>query len=256
MHRSDGEAIETGLLAEALASAARIAVFTGAGISTESGIPDFRGPSGLWNSARPVTYQDFIASEEARIESWERNVRLHDLLSRCVPNRGHRAVTALVERGRADNVITQNIDGLHQAAGISDDRVIEIHGTSRKASCLDCGEPYELAGLLARFASTRRAPRCDDCDGLIKTATISFGQTMPAPPMQQAHAAIEAADLVLVLGSSLRVYPAANLPEQAARQGKRLVILNAEPTPLDRVASLVLHCSIGQALGDALAIVE
>ena len=254
MPPSDSAATESALLAEVLAAARRIAVFTGAGISTESGIPDFRGPSGLWNTAKPVTFQDFIASEEARIESWERNVRLHDMLARSTPNRGHRAVAALVANGRAEAAITQNIDGLHQAAGIADDRVIEIHGTCRKASCLDCGKPFGLPDTLARFAATRSAPRCDDCGGLIKTATISFGQTMPALPMQQAQAAIDAADLVLVLGSSLRVYPAASLPEQAARQGKRLVILNAEATPLDRMASLVLRRGIGQLLGDALNI--
>ncbi len=255
MPPNDSAALEARLLADVLATANRIAIFTGAGISTESGIPDFRGPSGLWNTAKPVTFQDFNSSEEARIESWERNVRLHDMLARSTPNRGHRTVAALVASGRADCVITQNIDGLHQAAGIEDGQVIEIHGTCRKASCLDCGKPYALPDTLARFAATRSAPRCDECGGLIKTATISFGQTMPALPMQQAQAAIAAADLVLVLGSSLRVYPAASLPEQAARQGKRLVILNAEPTPLDGMASLVLHRGIGQLLGDAFDIV-
>jgi NAD-dependent deacetylase len=239
----------------ALLNAARHAVvFTGAGISTESGIPDFRSPGGIWTRMAPIYFQDFLASEEMRRETWRRRFAMEDMFRGAEPNRGHRAVATLVRRGTVSAAITQNIDGLHQASGVPDQRVIELHGNTTYATCLDCGERYELVPIRTAFECDGTLPLCATCDGYVKTATISFGQPMPVAPMRRAEAETLAADLFIVLGSSLVVYPAAGFPEMAKYNGAKLVIVNREETGLDRVADLVLHQSIGDTLGDAVGV--
>jgi NAD-dependent deacetylase len=237
-----------------LERATRAVVFTGAGISTESGIPDYRSPGGIWMSQNPIYLRDFMASEEARIESWRRRGASDPVLRAARPNRGHVAVAQLVAEGKATAVITQNIDGLHQMSGVPDEKVIELHGNTTYAACLDCNMRYEIADVLAVFERDSRAPRCEGCGGFVKTATISFGQSMPGEAMRRAEQETLTADLFLAIGSSLVVYPAAGFPELARRNGARLVIINREPTPLDEVADLVLRGGIGEALGTAVGV--
>ena len=234
--------------------AGRAVVFTGAGISTESGIPDFRGPGGLWSKFRPVEFGAFVASPERRREYWRQKFAAHDAIVQAQPNRGHRAVAALVARGTASCVITQNIDGLHQQSGIPHDRVVELHGNTTYAACLDCARRFELAPIRAAFERDETLPQCDSCGGIVKTATISFGQAMPEAEMRRAEAETIACDLFLAIGSSLVVYPAAGLPVAAKRDGATLVILNREPTELDGMADLVLHHDIGPTLGAATGV--
>ena len=241
-------------LSQAIAQARRAVVFTGAGISTESGIPDFRSPGGIWTRMAPIDFADFLASEEARRETWRRRFAMDETFREARPNRGHRAVAELVRRGKVAAVITQNIDGLHQASGIADDRVIELHGNSTYAHCLDCKARYELETLRIAFERDETAPVCDDCGGFVKTATISFGQAMPAEAMRRAEIETRAADLFIVAGSSLVVYPAAGFPELAKRNGATLAIINREPTGLDPIADLVLNRTIGETLGAAVGV--
>jgi NAD-dependent deacetylase len=243
---------EIGRLAELIDRSGRAVVFTGAGISTESGIPDFRSPGGIWTRMAPIDFADFLASEEARREAWRRRFALEETFRGAAPNRGHRAVAALVRRGKAAAVITQNIDGLHQASGIAVDRIVELHGNTTYAACLDCAARYEIDRLRETFERDGTAPRCACCGGFVKTATISFGQAMPVAAMRRAESETAAADLFIVAGSSLVVYPAAGFPEMAKRDGAALVIVNREPTPLDRLADLVLHRMIGETLGAAV----
>lgn len=241
-------------LAQAIRAARRAIVFTGAGISTESGIPDFRSPGGIWTRMAPIDFADFLASEEARRETWRRRFAMDETFRAAQPNRGHRAVAELVRRGTVAAVITQNIDGLHQASGIADEQVIELHGNSTYAHCLECSARYELDALRVAFARDGAAPLCDDCGGFVKTATVSFGQAMPVDAMRRAETATLAGDLFIVAGSSLVVYPAAGFPELASRNGATLVIINREPTGLDGLADLVLNRSIGETLGAAVGI--
>jgi len=243
---------DAGELRRLIEAARRIAIFTGAGISTDSGIPDFRGTNGVWTKMAPIMFQDFVTDAAARREAWRRRFDSDDVMRAARPNRGHRAVAMLVHQGRAQAVITQNIDGLHQASGIPDDRVIELHGNSSYATCLDCATRHEIADLHLAFARTGDVPPCRACGGLVKTATISFGQAMPDEPMRRAQAETLAADLFLVLGSSLVVYPAAGFPEVAKRNGARLVILNRQETPLDGIADLVIRDGIAEVLGSAI----
>ncbi len=237
-----------------LAGARRAVVFTGAGISTESGIPDFRSPGGLWTRHRPIDFDAFLGSEEARAESWRRRFAMDEVLRTARPNRGHAAVAELVREGKVAAVITQNIDGLHQASGVPEEKVIELHGNTTYAACLDCEARYELDAIRARFERDGRAPRCTRCFGFVKTATISFGQSMPVAAMRRAEAETLACDLFLAMGSSLVVYPAAGFPRLAQEAGARLVIVNREPTDLDPLADLVLHRAIGATLGAAVGI--
>jgi NAD-dependent deacetylase len=232
--------------------ARRIVIFTGAGISTESGIPDFRSPGGIWTKMRPIDFSDFLASAEARRETWRRRFATDETMRKAEPNRGHRAVASLVSRGKASAVITQNIDGLHQASGVPANRVIELHGNTTYAHCLECAQRYEIEHIRVEFERTGEAPNCVACGGYVKTATISFGQSMPAAAMIRAEEETLASDLFITVGSSLVVYPAAGFPELAARNGGRLVILNREPTGLDPYADLVLHREIGATLGEAV----
>lgn len=241
-------------LRELLADARNAVIFTGAGISTESGIPDFRSPGGIWSRHQPVMFDDFLRSEDARRASWRLKFALDEILRDALPNRGHRAVAELIRRGTASAVITQNVDGLHQAAGVPDDRVIELHGNTTYARCLDCSAHHELAPIRAAFLRDETLPVCERCGGLVKTATISFGQAMPEDAMARAEAATRACDLFLVLGSSLVVQPAAGFPLLAKRAGAQLAIVNREPTPLDDAADLVLHAPIGATLGAAVEV--
>ncbi|HEX4635741.1 MAG TPA: Sir2 family NAD-dependent protein deacetylase [Rhizomicrobium sp.] len=226
----------------------RTVIFTGAGISTESGIPDFRSPGGVWTRMQPIAFQDYLSDPEARRLSWQRRLEMEETWNAVRPNDGHRAVAELVTRGKASHVITQNIDGLHQLSGVPDERLIELHGSTRYAKCLDCGTRIEIADVFAHVTAQGDAPGCGTCGGLVKTATISFGQPMPESEMARAASAVRACDLMLVLGSSLVVYPAAGFPLQAKRQGAGLIILNREETPLDRYADLVINAEIGPTL--------
>ncbi|TDH61567.1 NAD-dependent deacetylase [Dankookia rubra] len=236
-------------------AARRIIVFSGAGISTESGIPDFRSPgTGTWEKMKPIYFDEFLRSPEARREAWRRRFESDATLRAAEPNRGHRAVARLVREGKVHAVITQNIDGLHQASGIPDDHVIELHGNTTYATCLTCATRHEIADIHAAFAQTDQVPDCRTCGGLLKTATVSFGQSMPEGPMLRAHEAVQATDLCLVLGSSLVVYPAAGFPEMAKRRGAGLVILNRQETGLDPIADLVIHAGIGDVLGGAVGV--
>jgi len=241
-------------LARLIAEARRAVVFTGAGISTESGIPDFRSPGGIWTRMAPIYFDDFLASENARRETWRRRFAMEDQFGAAEPNRGHRAVDALVHRDKVDAVITQNIDGLHQASGIPSEKIVELHGNTTYATCLDCATRYELADIRIAFERDGEAPRCRRCHGFVKTATISFGQAMPQAEMRRAEIATLAADLFIVLGSSLVVYPAAGFPELAKRNGAVLAIVNREPTGLDDIADLVIHQGIGDTLGAAVGV--
>ena len=241
-------------LARLIADAERAVVFTGAGISTESGIPDFRSPGGVWTKMAPIDFDSFLASEAARRETWRRRFAMEEMFRAAEPNRGHRAVEALVRRGKVSAVITQNIDGLHQESGIAAEQVIELHGNTTYATCLDCGTRYEIEALRIAFDADGVAPRCARCRGFVKTATISFGQAMPEEAMRRAQIETLAADLCIVLGSSLVVYPAAGFPELAKRNGATLAIVNREETGLDRLADLVLHDAIGDILGGAAGV--
>lgn len=233
----------------------RIVFFTGAGISTESGIPDFRSPgTGLWNKIKPIQFQDFIASEDTRQESWRRRFTGERSMEKASPNKGHYAIARLIELGKSPAIITQNVDNLHQNAGVPDDQVIELHGNASYATCLSCGTRYELADLEAQFAKQNRVDPCGRCGGIIKSATISFGQAMPEDAMVRAQSIVESCDLMIVAGSSLVVYPAAGFPEYAKRLGAKLVILNREETPLDSIADLVLHREIGPTLAYVVGI--
>ncbi len=231
-------------------AASNIVFFTGAGVSTESGIPDFRSPgTGLWNKMKPIQFQDFVASEDTRTESWRRRFEGERPMENAEPNLGHKAIARLVDQGKSSAIITQNIDNLHQNSGVPDERIIELHGNATYASCLSCATRYELADLESQFQQQGRVEACNRCGGIIKSATISFGQAMPEDEMRRAQAATEACDLMVVVGSSLVVYPAAGFPEYAKKLGAGLVILNREATPLDGIADLVLHLEIGPSLG-------
>jgi NAD-dependent deacetylase len=222
-------------------------VFTGAGVSTESGIPDFRSPGGLWSRLRPIEFQDFMASGQARREAWRRKFELDAEIGAARPNAGHFALARLVAAGKVSHVITQNIDGLHQASGVPPERVIELHGNGTYAVCLSCHARQELADIKTRFETDDSPPVCH-CGGIIKSATISFGQPMPVFAIRAAEAATLACDLFLAIGSSLRVHPAAGLPALAKSNGARLLVLNREPTARDGLADLLLQAEIGPTL--------
>lgn len=239
-------------LAGALERADRIVAFTGAGISTESGIPDFRSPGGVWSKMQPIYFQDFVASSQARREAWRRVFERTAGWTGAAPNAGHAALARLAEIGKLGAIITQNVDNLHQDSGVPSERVIEVHGNASYAKCLDCARRYEFADLRATYEAGEEIV-CTPCGGLIKSATISFGQAMPEAQMRRATQEAQTCDLFLVLGSSLVVYPAAGLPIIAKRAGAGLVIVNREPTEQDTIADLVLHAEIGPTLTAAVA---
>ena len=236
-------------LTELVHEAGTIVPFTGAGISTECGIPDFRSPGGLWTKNNPIMFDEFLASQEARNESWRRRFAMEECFRAARPGRGHLALASLYRSGKAPGVVTQNIDNLHQASGIKPADVIELHGNTTYAHCLDCSTRYELDWVQSKMdAGNGCAPDCPDCGGFIKTATISFGQAMPDAAMQRASDLSQACDLFLAIGSSLSVMPAAGFPLLAKRHGARLVIINREPTEFDAIADLVVRQDIGTVL--------
>jgi len=236
-------------LQEMIHEASVIVPFTGAGISTESGIPDFRSPGGLWTKNRPIPFDEFLASQEARNESWRRRFAMSDQFGDAKPGRGHRALASLYRVGKVPAVITQNIDNLHQSSGIAADHVVELHGNTTYAACLDCADRYDLTWVRRRMeAANGCAPDCPACGGFIKTATISFGQAMPDAAMQRAQDLALSCDLFLAIGSSLVVWPAAGFPLMAKRNGARLIIINREATEFDEMADLVVRQDIGTVL--------
>jgi NAD-dependent protein deacetylase/lipoamidase len=244
----------TAELTEMIRAARRAVCFTGAGISTESGIPDFRSPGGMWSRVPPIDFQDFIASEEMRREAWRRKLVTDRTMRVAGPNRGHRAVARLVADGVCACVVTQNIDGLHQRSGVPDDKIVELHGNTTYAACLGCGLRHELDPILVAFEEKETLPLCARCGGIVKTATISFGQKMPLQAVQRAEEEALACDLFVVLGSSLVVLPAANLPRLAKANGARLVIVNREATDQDALADLVIHAEIGATIGEVVGV--
>jgi NAD-dependent deacetylase len=241
------DAIET--LHAMLDAAGSIVAFTGAGISTESGVPDFRSAGSPWMVNKPIPFEAFVRSREVRAEAWRRKFAMDDHYAGAAPNAGHRALARLVGQGRAPAIITQNIDGLHQASGVPDAQVIELHGNGTYATCLGCGRRHELAEIRPAFEATGEPPDCAACGGPVKSATISFGQAMPQEKMIRAQQLALETELFLVVGSSLVVYPAATLPVIAKRQEATLIIVNREPTELDAIADLVVRAEIGAALG-------
>jgi len=245
---------DTERLYDLIASARRIVAFTGAGISTESGIPDFRSPGGIWTKYQPIYFDDFMSSEEMRREAWRRKFATDETVLKAEPNAGHRALAKLVEQSRMSAIITQNIDGLHQRSGVPDSKIIELHGNTTYATCLDCGHRHELAPIRKAFLGKSELPLCQKCDGIVKTATISFGQAMPEIQMARAQDETMGCDLFIVLGSSLVVYPAAGFPQVARRKGAKLVILNRDPTDQDDTADLVIHGEIGPTLSRVVGV--
>lgn len=237
-----------------LSEAQSAVVFTGAGISTESGIPDFRSPGGVWSRNKPVYYDDFLASAEARFEYWRQKAEAADDFLRAQPNSGHEAIARWEQAGRVVAVVTQNIDALHQAAGSR--KVLELHGTTRWIDCVDCGARFEPLPLIEAFRAEQNVPPCEACGGRLKSATISFGQALPADVLEEAGELAAAADVFLAIGSSLVVYPAAALPQVARRAGAKLVIINREPTEQDDTADAVIHAPAGATLAHIDALIR
>lgn len=227
----------------------KMVMLTGAGMSTESGISDFRSPGGLWSQFNPLdfTYQKFLESEAARERFWEFSRTLWPNIVNAQPNRGHYAVTELNNLGKLDCLITQNVDGLHQKAGLPAEKIIELHGTARIVACLQCGKKYPREEIQTRLEAGERVPRCD-CGGLLKSATVSFGQPIPEERVKEAEARAAGCDLFLAVGSSLEVFPAARLPVMAKENGARLVVINLSTTRQDRRADIVINEKIGDVL--------
>ena len=233
--------------------AARVVGFTGAGISTESGIPDFRSPNGVWARNRIVDYRAFLANEEDRVEYWRQKVAAWPDMRAARPNAGHYAFVHLHKLGKLAALVTQNIERLHQQSGLPSEKVFELHGTTTEAACLDCGDRITSDEACERVRNGEKAPRCRSCGGFLKPATISFGQQMPWDVVEMAQAAAETCDLLLAVGSSLVVEPAASIPRLAKRSGARLVIVNRDSTPLDGIADAVLNGEIGTVLPEIVA---
>jgi NAD-dependent deacetylase len=248
--------LDTGIarLRELVANAEIVLPFTGAGISTECGIPDFRSPGGLWTKNRPIPFDEFVASQEKRNEAWRRRFAMEQHFAAARPGRGHLALASLYRRDKALGVVTQNIDNLHQVSGIAPEHVVELHGNNSYAVCLDCATRYELVWVKERFtASGGEAPDCPACDGHIKAATVSFGQSMPETAMRRAEELTQSCDLFLAIGSSLVVWPAAGFPLMAKKNGARLAIINREPTDFDSFADLVIRDDIGTVLAPLIS---
>lgn len=233
-----------------IAAADQVVALTGAGVSTDSGIPDFRGPQGVWTkdpaAERRATIDAWIDQPDLRREAWQHRLSLRE--TTYEPNDVHRSLAELERLGRLDLLVTQNVDGLHQDGGSSPDRVVEVHGTAREAMCLQCEQRWPLPEVLQRVADGDHDPHCPDCGGLIKSATISFGQPLVEEDMARAQAAAESSDVFLALGTSLAVYPVAWLPMLAKRQGARVVIINGQPTEQDDIADALLVARLGDVL--------
>jgi NAD-dependent deacetylase len=233
-----------------LRAARHIVVLTGAGISTESGIPDFRGPNGIWTkdpaAEKAANIEFYVSDPVLRARTWQNRMRSE--IWQAEPNTGHRALAELEQRAHVDALLTQNIDGLHQAAGSTAELVVELHGNVREAKCLGCGWRGPMAETLDRVRAGETDPRCVECGGILKSATISFGEALVAADLERAQQAAQHCDVFLAVGTSLGVYPAAALPEIALRHGARLVVMNAEPTPFDPHAHAVVRAPLGVAL--------
>ena len=229
-----------------LAAAESSAAFTGAGMSTASGVPDFRSPGGIWSRYKPVPFQEFVADPEARRRYWQYKKETYADFARARPNAGHRALAAMEDAGRLRGVVTQNIDGLHQEAGSR--FVLELHGTNRRVVCIRCAASFPAAEIQSRLLEGCDVPECDRCGGILKAATVSFGQALPADVLEASFHVATTVDVLLVLGSSLVVHPAASIPAAAAEAGVRIVIVNREPTPLDGAAEVVLREPLEDAL--------
>lgn len=236
------------VLARLIAPGRRLVAFTGAGISTECGVPDFRSPGSPWLVNKPIPFAAFVSSRQARIEAWRRKFTMDDHFAGARPGRGHMALARLAATGRMSAVITQNIDGLHQASGLAQDAVIELHGNGTYATCLSCGARHELAPLRRHFETEGTPPVCEVCGGIVKSATVSFGQAMPQASLRRAQELALDCDLFLAIGSSLVVFPAAYLPVIAVKNGATLVIINRESTEMDALARLVIRADIGDVL--------
>ena len=226
----------------------KLVFFTGAGVSTNSGIPDFRGPKGVWKTATPIYFQDFINSREKRLESWKRKFSNELSIDSAKPNIGHYKLAEIMNSKEEAHLITQNVDNLHQDSGIDNSKITELHGNATYAKCLDCSKKYELNSLKEDFLITKEPPVCRECKGLIKTATISFGQAMPEEEMITAQRVSIKSDLFICLGSSLAVFPAADLPLLSKETGANLVIINNEPTQMDHLSDLVINRDISEVL--------
>jgi NAD-dependent deacetylase len=240
-------------LGDMIAEASAILPFTGAGISTECGIPDFRSPGGLWSRNRPIPFDEFVASQDARDEAWRRRFAMEPTFVAAKPGRGHRALASLYKAGKIPAIVTQNIDNLHQVSGFAAEHVVELHGNTTYARCIGCGHAYDLRWVRERFDATGGAPDCTICDEPVKTATISFGQAMPEDAMRRASELSQQCDLFIAIGSSLVVWPAAGFPLMAKRNGARLVIINREATEFDAIADLVVPEDIGTVLAPLIA---
>lgn len=233
-----------------------IVFFTGAGVSTESGIPDFRSPGGIWSRYAPVAFEEYLSSEEARIRAWKRRKESQEHYKKATPNIGHYFISALDKRGKLLGLITQNIDGLHGQAGLPDEKIVELHGTNRKIICLTCGKTFDPDEVLEKLVGDFASPVCDACGGLLKAATVSFGQPMPPEAMRRAQDLAERARIFVVMGSSLVVHPAASFPVVAKRNGALLAIINREPTPLDDFADFLRRGEIGEFCRELGALVS
>ena len=236
-------------LQEMLKKSSKVVFFTGAGISTNSGIPDFRGPKGVWKSSTPIYFQDFISSKEKRFESWSRKFRNELSIDSATPNEGHKKIAEIM-KVKDSFLVTQNVDNLHQDSGVDIDKIAELHGTSTYAKCLDCSRRYELEDLKKEFLETNEPPLCSICGGILKTATISFGQAMPEKEMEISQKKAIESDLFICIGTSLAVFPAADLPLLAKETGATLVILNNEPTQMDQYADLVINRDISEVFSE------
>jgi len=236
--------------------AKKILVFAGAGLSTESGIPDFRSPGGLWSKYNPsdFTYDRILSDEGARMRYWKMSTESYEIMRDAVPNRAHLAIKALEDLGKLIAVVTQNIDHLHHKAGNSPERIIEIHGTAFAVSCLKCGKRFDRDEIHEQIKRGEYVPYCDACSGILKPDTISFGQAMPQDKLARAITHARECDLCIAAGSSLVVYPAASIPVYAVESGAKLIIVNREETPLDARADLVIHESVSKALGQMVGI--
>ena len=241
-------------IAEWIVNAKSIVVFVGAGLSTESGIPDFRSPGGVWDKYDPEDFyfQNFISNETAREKYWQMATEMYESMKDAPPNAGHFAIAELERLGKLDCLITQNIDGLHFKAGNSEKKVLELHGTAMHVTCLGCSKRYERDDIQARVAAGDRGPRCDTCGGLLKPATISFGQSMPERETAEAYRRSEACDLFMVIGSSLVVHPAAYMPVVAKHGGARLVIINRDETARDSMADIIVNGTAGPVMAAIL----
>jgi len=239
-----------------IVAAQKILVFTGAGISTESGISDFRSPGGVWTKYDPSDFyfDKILSSEETRKRYWQMSTEFYASMRDARPNRAHLAVKRLEDTGKLLAIVTQNIDNLHQKAGNSPEKIIEIHGTAFSVSCLSCGKKYDRDDIQTRLEAGLEVPRCDHCGGILKPDTISFGQAMPQDKLEASFRHARACDLCIVLGSSLVVYPAASIPLSAVQAGAKLMIINRDETALDAKADLISHGSVSKVLGDMVGI--